>query len=152
MPSKVIDKNPHDKIIEELKKLDAKNVSVGWHEDAEPYPDGTRVQLVACVHEFGTPTIPMRPILSMSFDSRKREYGALMDLAVENIIAGGSANDGLVAIGRKMKSDVQRDFTILSFVPLSQSTRDRKGHSTPLIDTGHLKSTVDFKVNFGISL
>lgn len=130
--------------------LNGASVSYGWTEESADYPDGTSVINVAAYNHFGTATIPARPILTTSFERQSSELAALSEALNDEIIAS-QTNDitpALTVIGQFAQSTLQRDFTRVSqdFAPLADSTIARKGHDTPLIDTGHLRAQVRFKV------
>jgi hypothetical protein len=54
--------------------LSAGELQVGFMENADPYPDGTPVALVAAVQEFGSPSngIPPRPFMRPAVAERSR--------------------------------------------------------------------------------
>lgn len=105
---------------------------------------------MAAVHQFGSDRVPARPILTTSFE-RNAEDLALLSATVNDAVIEGGINDiepALRSIGQFAQSELQRDFTRASqdFAPLADSTVARKGHSTPLLDSSHLRNEVRFKV------
>lgn len=130
--------------------LDGASVSYGWTEESADYPDGTDIITVAASNHFGTDRIPARPILTTSFERQADELAVLAETLNDEIISGrvNDITSTLTVIGQFAQSTLQRDFTRASqdFAPLADSTIASKGHDTPLIDTGHLRSQVKFTV------
>lgn len=134
-----------------FRALEGAEVKWGWTEDSADYPDGTRVVDVAAWNHFGTSTIPARPILTESFERQASQLEVLSQ-ALNDEILDTATNDiepALTVIGQFAQSNLQQDFTRAQgeLEPLADSTIERKGHSVRLIETGHLRSQVRFKVS-----
>jgi len=155
-----------------LKKLVAKNigelprVSVGFLAGAT-YPDGTSVPMVAAINEFGAPSRgqPPRPFFRQMVAKNKASWG---DAVARNYKAtGGDIDKTLARMGMEIKGQLQQSIRDLVDPPLAASTILRKGGGTaaklaksraraqklgiagpdkPLIDTGHMLSSVDYIV------
>ena len=130
--------------------LEGSSVSYGWTEESANYSDGIDIITVAAVQHFGSDRVPARPILTTSFE-RNAEDLSVLSATVNDAVIESGINDiepALRSIGQFAQSQLQRDFTRASqdFAPLADSTIARKGHDTPLIETGHLRDQVRFKV------
>jgi len=132
--------------IRNLSSVEDVTIEWGWTDTAQDYPDGTPIHLVAAVHTFGI-GVPVRDILGESYDLRASELNLLTDLALNAVADGQDANSAFAIVGQKASSEMKRDFTRISFTPLSPVTVARKGHSQTLIETGHLMEQVDYAVN-----
>lgn len=125
-------------------------VTIGIHEDAEPYPDGTSVVQVAAAQEFGTPSTPARPFIRGWFDSGgSRE---LLDVATEMLgkVADDNAQPADVgeAVGEAGADGIQDYIRSGIDPPLAPATlanpeRDQRG--IPLLDTEHLWDQIDYE-------
>ncbi len=148
MKSKVkIIKKP-EKIIEEIERLNKSfkgpnSVKVGLPKDSNAYPDGTSVILVGAVHEFGSPSrsIPQRSFLRSTIQEQRRPYKRLFRKLTKKIIQGKlSLKKALNLVGLTVQTDVREKITDIKKPIL----KFRKGN--PLIDTGHLRQSITFKV------
>lgn len=118
---------------------------VGFLENAT-YPDGKTVAMIAAIQEFGAPRagIPPRPFFRNMIAKKSPEWpAAVADLIVDNDYDMRRALDQAgFAIAGQLRQSIQDT----NSPALAQSTIDRKGHSKPLIDTGHLYNSVDHEV------
>lgn len=136
-----------------LKAIDAAGkgyvVTVGIQEEDEGlgYEGGMTLGEVAEANEFGTDTIPARPFLTGWAD--EREAAAVKEMAADirgSIKAGQSPAARLDARAQVFAGEVQA--RIASGIPPenADATIARKGSSTPLVDTGQLRSAIRGKV------
>lgn len=121
-------------------------VSVGFMEDAL-YPDGTQVAYIAAIQNFGAPevNIPARPF----FTNMAKEASPYWGKQLAEVLKA-TRFDGKLALSRMGEgiSGQLRDFMRDTNEPeLSPVTIARKGFSKPLVDTGHMQSSVQYKVN-----
>ena len=136
------------KRIKQLKKLKSSRVEVGFPKGWNAYPDGTPVALVAITQEFGSTSrnIPPRPffrnalMLNMNYRKDRKYYFSL--------VAKGKmpTHTALAQLGDKVAQDIQESIVMLSRPALKEATVKKKGSSNPLVDTGHLKQSVTYKV------
>lgn len=129
-----------------LKKAsNAKEVDVGFLEGAT-YPDGTSVPMVAAIQEFGAPKvgIPPRPFFRSMIANKSPEWPK----AIAGLLKANDydAQTTLAQTGEAIKGQLQQSIVDTNSPPLAQSTIDRKGSSKPLVDTGHMLSSVDYEV------
>ena len=94
-------------------------------------------------NHFGTDNIPARPFIA---DAVQRHRGEILDLSkrllrlvFQNKVTVRQALD---IIGVKIVGFIVDDIDGRSYAPNAAVTVDRKGSSTPLVDTGQLKGSV----------
>lgn len=108
----------------------------------------------AAVNEFGSEDghVPERSFLRSTVRNNWRKYAALLGKAGQRLILDGEDVD--VAFGRVgivVVADVQRTIRGRVPPPNAPSTIARKGSSTPLVDTGRLRQSIDHEVEVGPS-
>ncbi len=130
---------------QQLKKLSELEVRVGFQGD-EKYDDGTSLAEVAAYNELGTSTSPARPFMKQSFENHQAELQAACDRVNATISSGRSAEQALQALGVAVKGLVQEEIVDGDFEPNAESTIKKKGSEQPLIDTGHMRQSVNFVV------
>jgi hypothetical protein len=120
-------------------------VEVGFMEDAK-YSDGTQVAAVAFSNEFGVPENhqPPRPFFRRMIAAKKSGWGA--QLAANFVGAAGDAKRALGLLGEEIASDLKISINELVDPPLSPTTVALKGFDKPLIDTGHMRDSVTYRV------
>lgn len=104
---------------------------------------------IARWNEFGTAHIPERSFLRATIDLNRAKYLRMLQDAVGAMIDGmpplmAYGRIGMVAVG-----DVQRRIVQRIPPPNAPSTIAKKGSDVPLIDTGRLRQSVDYTVEFG---
>lgn len=124
-----------------------KFVTVGIHEDTGNHPgtDMTNAQLGALQH-FGNDNIPPRPWLDVGVETGNKEYLTIIKDAIKNETPMDQALErvGVVAVGK-----AQVYMTQLKSPANAESTIKAKGSSNPLIDTGELRASVNYKIQPG---
>ena len=126
------------------------HIDVGILESAGVEKDGTSVIDVAEWNEFGTATIPERSFIRAWFDEAepqlRQDFAALM----RTVAAGKRTRaEVLELMGQRMVGQVQARMSAGIPPPNAPSTVRRKGSSTPLIDTGVLRSSVTYRTGGG---
>jgi len=119
---------------------------VGLPSDAPNYPDGTNIIMVAAVNEFGSGHIPERSFLRKGIYSNAAKYVRLFKRAMVRILNGGDEDRELNLIGLEASQDVKKQIDATLIPANRPSTIARKGSSHPLIDTGHLRQQITWKV------
>lgn len=120
-------------------------VDVGFLGDAT-YPDGTSVALVATVQEFGSASrgIPPRPFFRHMVAAKKGEWpDAARHLLVDN---NYDATRTLQQLGQGIKGQLQQSIVDTNSPPLAPATIAAKGFDKPLISTGQMINSVDYRV------
>jgi hypothetical protein len=123
----------------------AESVKVGFLAGAT-YPDGKPVAMIAAIQEFGAPRagIPPRPFFRNMIAAKSPEWGpATGALLIANDY---DALKTLQQVGEAVAGQLRQSIVDLVDPPLAPSTIKRKGHSKPLIDTGHMLNSVDYEV------
>lgn len=139
----------YNAIIRELKSLDGKEINAGILKDAGKSKEGVSLVNIAFWNEYGTKRIPSRPFVRIASDENKGKWG---DVAADGV---GKIIDRKIKwrkccdmVGKRMKADIKKVIGDKSkLVPNALSTIKRKGHDKPLIDTGLMKSKVDFRID-----
>ena len=107
---------------EQLQKLSRLEVQVGFQE-GQTYEDGTSLADVAAYNELGTSDSPARPFMRQSFENHEPELKAACEQVNKTLAEGGTTEKALKDLGVFCKGLVQ-----------------------PLIDTGHMRQSVDFVI------
>lgn len=149
MSVKDVDKGYKD-LLARLHAIKKVEVTIGVHEaaGASTYTtSGVSVLQVANWNEFGTENIPARPFIGGWFDAHKKDNDGIVIKAGEKVAKGQlSAEKFGDYIGVQLKAEAQANIAMGVPPPNAPSTIARKGSSTPLIDTGLLRSSIDYKV------
>jgi len=122
-------------------------LTVGIHDDAGAHPLGLSVAAIASFHEFGMGNNPERSFLRSWFDEKKGELQKQMTKSEVAVYKGRITQEqALERLGLRFAAEVQAK--IVGGIPPANepATIERKGSSTPLIDTGHLKASIKHKV------
>lgn len=104
---------------------------------------------VAAVHEFGAPRagIPARSFIRGTIDERTEDIARLERVMLAKVVAGDIAlKPALDAIGAKVAGWIQQRIAAGIEPALSPATVAKKKSSTPLVDTGQLRSSVTWLV------
>lgn len=104
---------------------------------------------VAAVHEFGAPRagIPARSFIRGTIDERAEDIARLERVMLAKVVAGDIAlKPALDAVGAKVAGWIQQRIAAGIDPPLSPATVAKKKSSTPLVDTGQLRSAVSWLV------
>ena len=124
----------------------AKKVRVGFLEGAT-YPDGTAVAQVAFWNEYGTDTAPPRPFFRDMIKSKSGTWGDGIAVQLrENNMDVGKAME---VAGMGIKGQLVESINEFSSPSNAAATVAIKGFDKPLIDTGHMRNSVDYEVTNG---
>lgn len=133
-------------------------IEIGYFNKMHTSKDGERVSMsiIAHTHEFGRGPrsfpvpmgrIPKRPYISPVLESNKGKYLRLAGSQITPVLLGRqSFKGGIDKIGRTAIRDIQLYMVNGTFAPLSPLTIKKKGTTKPLIDTGQLLQSIDYKV------
>ena len=101
------------------------SMTVGVHNDVEPYPNGTEVWLVAMIHEFGL-GVPARPFIRPVFDANSASHRAMLRRVAEAAVrAGIDPAVALKEVGKRLVKQMRQ------LAP---------------VDTGRLKRSIEARV------
>lgn len=125
-----------------LKLGKKESLQVGFFETSK-YSNGAYVASVAYRQEFGTLKIPMRPFFRNTITKNSKKWFAILG---NEIKASSNSSFALNRVGEIVKGDIMQSITALRIPPNAESTIKQKGSSNPLIDTGFLRASVNYKV------
>lgn len=140
----------YDKLAEVLSRITATaqgQVDIGFFGDLEAdYPNGESVPEVAYKNEFGDPTKqqPPRPFMRRAIEADGKEWGGVVGQLL--VDADYDGKDALDAAGHEGVRSIQKSIDTLVDPPLAKYTIEKKGHDKPLIDTGKMRESVNYKV------
>lgn len=104
---------------------------------------------IAEFHEFGTARVPMRSFVRATVDAKATELKAALRTAAMEVSRGNlTQTQALELIGLKLAGDMRQRIADGISPPLAAATIARKGagKTTPLINTGQLRSSIDSAV------
>lgn len=150
MAIKVKDTDKGYKRLLQAAKMQKTDITVGIHaaEGQKEHQDYKASVLdIATFHEFGL-GVPERSFVRAWFDAKKPDVQAFVVSRLKLVVAGKLTQDqALDQIGLFMQSGMQKNISDGIPPPNAPSTIARKGSSTPLIDTGQLRSSITYAVN-----
>lgn len=106
------------------------------------YPNGLNIAQNARFQEFGTYNIPPRPFFRNALKQNQKKWITFYKRGLKQRDANIVGKVGVMA-----SSDIKMSITKTLTPPNAESTIRKKGSSHPLIDTGLLRSAIDYKVN-----
>ena len=136
-------------LLERIAALGDPKVYVGIPSSTNQRQGASNNATIAAVHELGAPSrgIPARPFLIPTIQNNADKYTNLMAQGFRNALQDKEkAAEVYEKIGLVASSDVKDYIVSGQFVPLKQSTIDRKGSSKPLISTGELRNSISYEV------
>jgi hypothetical protein len=119
----------------------AKKRSSSGIEDA-----GAMLADVALWNEVGTSKMPARPFMASSFENNEKKLKAFCARCLKEVETGATAQDVLQKVGVYAKGIIQQEISDGDFAANAPSTVARKGSDKPLIDTGHMRQSVNFEI------
>lgn len=126
------------------------HVRVGVFQDSGFADDGeTTIAEIAAIHEYGAPgaNIPERSFIRRTFNEQKNSLEQMM-LRLARLVLSEKADvpQALNQLGAWGAAAVKNTIRKRIPPPLKQATIDRKGSSTPLVDTGQLLDSITWEV------
>lgn len=110
------------------------------------YPDGTSVPMVAAIQNYGAPAagIPPRPF----FTNMVRDKSPTWAESLGNIAVATDYDMKMTLghLGEGIGGQLIESIIGFDSVPLADSTVARKGFDKQLVNTGHMKNSVYYKV------
>lgn len=111
--------------------------------------DGTSIADVAMYNEFGAPeaNVPERPVLRQGARRAMKEGTSLNAAGLRAVIEGKKTLEQVVnLLGVAAVGAVKREFVSPSpaFAPNAPATKERKGSSRPLVDTGQYRQSITY--------
>ena len=113
-------------------------------ENKKPIP----LAVIAAANHFGTKDIPARPYLDVALTENSANYSKTFKELLPDVLDGKkSTGDLLRSLGNQAASDVRVYMDELASPPNAPATvRRKKGEDNPLIDTGHMKQSIQFEI------
>lgn len=136
-------------LLERIAALGEPKVYVGIPSSENARVGATNNATIAAVHELSAPSrgIPARPFLIPTIKNNADKYVQLMAQGFKTALQDKSKADEVYEkIGLVASNDVKDYIVSGNFVPLKESTIDRKGSSKPLLDTGELRNSISYEV------
>ena len=138
-----------DAVLQKL-KLQFGTVEVGFFKGSAKYGSGTDITVIARVHDKGAMAgrnrkvkIPERPFM---IPAGNKAANKTINITVHSIASGMDESQALSRAAIMFKNAIQREITNLKEPPNAESTILKKGSSNPLIDTGLMRSKVEWKL------
>ena len=137
------------RIVTNLKAFDGVELVIGVLRNSGRETNGTDLVDVAFYNEFGTRHIPSRPFVRIASDEHGDEWQTLAEKGLTAITEGRmSRKQVLDLVGLRAKADVQKVFgDKTKLQPNAPATVARKGSSAPLIDTGRLRQSINYRID-----
>lgn len=128
-----------DGMISKLEGLDGRKVDAGLFSGEN--------QKKAMWNEYGTSRgIPARPFLRNTLYENEARFGPYIAPFITNILNGGSGETVLSELGQFMAMSIKRTIAAGGFAPNAPATVAQKGHGKPLVDTGSMYGSIDWRV------
>ena len=127
-------------IYKQLKKQRGK-IEVGFFE-GEKYPDGKSVAEVAAFNEFGGGKTPPRPFMRTLVRNHRKIWRKILR---DELAKNEDAHISLATLAKYMVEDMKDYIKIWTYPPNAPSTIAKKGFNDPLVDTGRMMNSVDWR-------
>jgi len=131
-------------LLKKVRRAGSVKVGVMGSEAGEKHGDLT-VADIATFHEFGLGN-PKRSFIADYVDEGVSDIEAKIRSAAERVIRGSTIERELSILGLYIQGEIQKRMSAGIPPPLKPATIARKGSSTPLIDTGQLRSSITYEV------
>ncbi|MFP7414358.1 hypothetical protein [Priestia filamentosa] len=107
--------------------------------------DGDGIKIMFVLVE--SVTIPERSFVRSTFDENESDWGQFMEGMIEKVVSlQMDARTLFEQLGARIAADIQEKITTLRSPENAGITKENKGSSNPLMDTGGLRSRVTWKV------
>jgi hypothetical protein len=138
-------KSPRYKTLERLGRRgqiqDTITTGIHGQEGGEEHPGGISVAEIGSIHEFGL-GVPERSFVRVWFDENKSRLPEAIRVELETAIAQGNPRLAIERLAITIQASIQQRISNGIDPELAESTILQKGSSTPLIDTGVLRSSI----------
>ena len=131
------------KLEEIARKMGGGSVSVGFMSGAT-YPDGTPVAAVAYWNEYGKEGQPPRPFFRRMIAEESPTWAGKMAKLAKATNYDGARVLGMM--GEDIQGALKQSINDFQTPALAPSTIANKGFAKPLIDTGHMISSITYEV------
>lgn len=146
--------NGYAALVKNVFKLGAPKIAFGiFAEDAAQPADAdgnVTILDIASWQEFGTEHIPERSFLRAWFDQNQERAVEVLRRLLQSVVEGKRTPDqALKLFGEWALGEIKQRIAQGIPPPNAESTVRQKGSSTPLIDTGQLRSSVTYGIDLG---
>ena len=146
--------NGYKKLVEAVFGFAKPVVTIGIHEKAgsASLVNGKTLIDIANINEFGSDDghVPSRSFVRAPFDAAEPELRRDLVGLMRDVLAGRSTKEQILNIlGLKGVGAMQTAIANQIPPPNAPSTIRKKGSSTPLVDTGFLRSSITYEVDPG---
>lgn len=151
-PEQVLQKTRH--MANAIREMNGKSVEVGLPAESgssKVYDSGETVIEVGAQHEFGE-GVPQRSFLRTPFNVESDSIRAAIDNQWMAVVEGASVDQALGVIGAKATNVSKGAFTSRGYgqwQDISAATKEAKGSSQVLIDTGTLRNSIMWVIRDG---
>lgn len=149
-----VDKSGWEKIKTNLLQANQESLKVGWFPESRytSENDNLPVAQVAQWNEEGSINNPVRPFIRFGFMPKlsKAEYRKLFEVSINNVLQGNSTFKAeYTKLGPVLVKELKQTITDWNTPPNSPRTIEAKGFDDPLVWTGTMRETVEYKVERG---
>ena len=123
-------------------------IKVGLASDVGAYNNGTSILQVGTAHEYGL-GVPRRSFIRVPMDKQKSIINKALKSGFESVLKGGDTIQNLNKIGLVAQNISKTSFKNQGFgtwQDITDETKEKKGSSKILFDTGRLVQSVTFWV------
>ena len=137
--------------VKRMNKVKGSYVTIGVHEDAGQYEDGTSIVSVALWNEFGTKHIPSRPFMRSVCYGMEADINRLREKVLGQVMDGRlSPEKALEQIGFFVREQIKNKIAANDFAanaPATTAHKKKEGAPLqPLIETHLLYRSIEYKV------
>jgi hypothetical protein len=136
------------RLVEAVYAFGHPKILIGVLDGERPHGDDqVTIQQIAEWMEFGTEHIPARSFIRAYFDENEDKLRADLKKLLPSVLLGKRTKQQVLEIiGQRAVAEIQARISAGIDPPNALSTIERKGSSTPLVDTGILRASVTYKV------
>lgn len=146
-----------DRLAQRLRELRARysglsSVKVGVPQGEGAYEDGTPLAVIAAVQEFGSANgqVPERSFLRVPLRAGQDRFQQIFRQLLPQVNSGElTMFQVLSQVGAAAAATSQEAISQGIAPPNAPSTIERKGSSTPLVDTGRLRQSITYVIEEG---
>jgi Tfp pilus assembly protein FimT len=135
-------------ITKQLKIAKKTAIKVGLPSDVGSYKNGTSILQVGSAHEYGL-GVPRRSFIRVPMDKEKAKIKSALESGFKSVMNGGDVIQNLNKVGLIAQNISQTAFKNQGYgqwQDISEDTKEKKGSSKILFDTGRLVQSVSFWV------
>lgn len=149
-----VDTSGWDKIKKNLLQANKESLKIGWFENSRygPENDNLPVAQVAQWNEESSINNPTRPFIRFGFMPKLEgpEYRKIFEASIANVLQGNTTFKAEYnKLGPILVKEMKEVITDWDTPPNSPRTIEAKGFDDPLVWTGRMRESVEYKVERG---